>query len=106
MPPLDGSTSALAPPRVSMTGLGYDDDEVPFDFDHTFDCFDIVSLGDLSQNFTQLFLGSLSGHLTLLAQQVGSGATDSHDAAFGDGNNSRRRPVHGWIVQSSAWITA
>jgi hypothetical protein len=23
-----------------------------------------------------------------------------HDAQFGDGNNSRRRPVHGWIVQN------
>ncbi len=98
---LDGSTSALAPPRVSVTGLGWDDDETPFNWDHTFDCFDIVSLGDITPNFTQPFTGSLSGHLTMTPQPVGSGAaTDSHDAQFGDGNNSRRRPVHGWIVQN------
>jgi hypothetical protein len=27
-------------------------------------------------------------------------ANDSHDAEFGDGNNVRRRGVHGWIVQN------
>jgi len=97
---LDGSVSALAPPRVSIGGLGYDDDEVSFDWEYTFDCFDVVSLTDLSQNFAQLFLGSLSGHLSFASQQVGSGATDSHDATFGDGNNSRNRGVHGWIVQN------
>ena len=85
---------------ISIFGLGYDDDEVSFDWDYTFDCFDVVSITDLSQNFAQLFLGSLSGHLSFAPQQVGSGATDSHDATFGDGNNSRRRPVHGWIIQN------
>ena len=62
---------------------------------------DVVSLTDLSQNFAQTFLGSLSGHLSFISQQVGSGATDAHDATFGDGNNSRNRGVHGWIVQNA-----
>ena len=98
---LDGSTSALQPPRVSVTGLGWDDDEVFFNWDHTFDCFDVVSLLDITPNFSQTFqLGSLSGHLTMTPQPVGAGGVDSHDAQFGDGNNSRRRPVHGWIVQN------
>ena len=97
---LDGSVTALAPPRVSVTGNCWNDDELAFDFSHTFDCFDVVSLGDMSPNCTQQFLGSLSGHLDLRAEQVGSGFNDSHDATFGDGNNSRRRPVHGWIVQN------
>jgi hypothetical protein len=95
---LDGT--ANTPPRISVQGLGYNDDEIPFDFGYAFDCFDIVSLDDLSLNFRQPFLGSLSGHLILLAQAVGSGSNDVHDSTYGDANNSRRRPVHGWIVQS------
>ena len=96
---LDGSTTALAPPRVSMAGLCFNDDEVSFDFSHTFDCFDVIAISDMSANCSQPFLGSLSGHLILMPQQVGTGGNDSHDATFGDGNNFRRRPVHGWIVQ-------
>ena len=34
-------------------------------------------------------------------QQIGTGSpNDVHDQGFGDGNGVRRRPVHGWIVQS------
>ena len=97
---LDGTTGNPTAPRVALAGLGYNDDEVPFDFQWEFDCFDIVHLTDMSQNFAQLFLGSLSGHLQLVPQAVGTPGTDVHDAQFGDGNNSRRRPVHGWIVQN------
>jgi hypothetical protein len=97
---LDGTTGNPTAPRVAVAGLGYNDDEVPFDFQWEFDCFDIVRLQDMSANFDQTFLGSLSGHLQLVAQPVGTPGTDVHDAQFGDGNNSRRRPVHGWIVQN------
>ena len=97
---LDGTTGNPTAPRVAVAGLGYNDDEVPFDFQWEFDCFDIVQLQDMSQNFAQTFLGSLSGHLQLVPQPVGTPGTDVHDAQFGDGNNSRRRPVHGWIVQN------
>jgi hypothetical protein len=97
---LDGTTGNPTAPRVSVAGLGYNDDEVPFDFQWEFDCFDIVALQDMSANFAQDFLGSLSGHLQLVPQPVGTPGTDVHDAQFGDGNNSRRRPVHGWIVQN------
>jgi len=97
---LDGTTGNPTAPRVAVAGLGYNDDEVPFDFQWEFDCFDIVQLQDMSQNFAQNFLGSLSGHLQLVPQPVGTPGADVHDAAFGDGNNSRRRPIHGWIVQN------
>ena len=97
---LDGTTGNPTAPRVAVGGLGYDDDENFFDFQHEFDCFDIVALSDMSLNFTQVFNGgSLSGHLQLVPQPVAT-ANDVHDAAYGDANNSRRRPVHGWIVQS------
>ena len=95
---LDGTTGSSTP-RVSLGGLAYDDDESFFDFSHEFDCFDIVALGEITLNFTQPFLGSISGHLQLVPQPTAS-TNDAHDAAYGDGNNSRRRPVHGWIVQS------
>ena len=97
---LDGTTGNPTAPRVSVAGLAYNDDEVAFDFQHEFDCFDVVGLANLSLNFTQPFLGSLSGHLQLVPQQVGTPGHDVHDATYGDGNNSRRRPVHGWLVQS------
>ena len=97
---LDGTTGNPTAPRVAVGGLGYDDDENFFDFQHEFDCFDIVALTDMSANFSQVFNGgSLSGHLQLVPQPVAT-ANDVHDAAYGDANNSRRRPVHGWIVQS------
>jgi len=94
---LDGTVGSTAP-RVALGGIAYDDDESFFDFQHEFDCFDIVALDEISLNFTQPFLGSLSGHFQLVPQPVAT-ANDAHDAAYGDANNSRRRPVHGWIVQ-------
>ncbi len=96
---LDGTTGNTTVPRVALGGIGYDDDESFFDFQHEFDCFDIVALQDISLNFTQPFLGSIAGHLQLVPQPVAT-ANDSHDALYGDGNNARRRPVHGWIVQN------
>ncbi len=96
---LDGTAGNPTVPRVAVGGLAFDDDENSFDFQHEFDCFDIVALDDISLNFRQAFLGSISGHLQLVPQPVGTG-NDVHDAAYGDGNDSRRRPVHGWLVQS------
>jgi len=98
---LDGKTGNPVLPRVSVSGLAFDDDENAFDFSHVFDCFDIVSLDDLSANFALLFPNSPSGHLLLVPQQVGTGSpNDVHDQGFGDGNGVRRRPVHGWIAQT------
>ena len=97
---LDGTTGNPTAPRASVSGLAYNDDELYFDFQHEFDCFDIVPLAAITPNFTFPFLGSLSGHLQLVPQPVGTVGTDVHDASYGDANNSRRRPVHGWIVQS------
>jgi hypothetical protein len=102
---LDGTGGNIPVPRARLGGLAYDDDETPFDFGWEFDCFDIAALEDIDPNFrfvpgSPLGLGSLSGHLQLVPQPIATG-NDFHDAAYGDGNNVRRRAVHGWIVQST-----
>ncbi len=110
---LDGTTGAQAP-RAMVSGLIYNDDEQFTDFQYVFDCFTIVPLANtddgvpnsepgLDQNFiydpnSTLGLGSIVGHLELVAQPVASD-NDVHDDQYGDGNDTRRRPVHGWIVQ-------
>jgi hypothetical protein len=50
----------------------------------SFECF---SLSDVT--------GPLDG-IPVLAPQPAATANDAHDALFGDGNDVRRRPVHGW----------
>ncbi len=101
---LDGTTGGLPTPRAKLGGFGYNDDEVAFDFSWEFDCFDIVPLEEVNPNFQynletpSLGLGSISGHLELVPQPIASAGPDAHDAAYGDGNNSRKRGVHGWIV--------
>ena len=102
---LDGTTSNAAPPRAAVSGLGWDDDETPFNWSHEFDCFDVVDLLDITNNFSQEIMagavpGTLSGHLTMTPQPIAT-AADSHDVEFGDGNGTRRRAVHGWIVQQA-----
>jgi hypothetical protein len=101
---LDGGTGVIPVPRARLGGLAYNDDEEYFDFQWEFDCFDIVSLIDIDPNFEfdddgVLGIGSMSGHLQLVPQPIAT-PNDSHDAEFGDGNNVRRRGVHGWIVQN------
>ncbi len=103
---LDGAVGNLPVPRVKLGGFGYNDDEVAFDFSYEFDCFDVVALDDVNPNLRfhdgqSVGLGSISGHLQLVPQVIASGGFDVHDAIHGDGNNSRRRGVHGWIVQSA-----
>lgn len=98
---LDGNLGNPTLPRVSLAGIAFDDDEMPFDFSHAFDCFDIVDFSSLSPNFALIAPGSNGGHLQLFPRQVASQGNDVHDAGFGDGNNIRRRPVHGWIVQAA-----
>jgi hypothetical protein len=82
---LDGTTGNPQPPRVALSGLAYGDDGASSDFQLQFDCFDIVASA-----------GGGAAHLVLVPQPVGTPGTDLHDAQFGDGNNSRRRAVHGW----------
>jgi hypothetical protein len=101
---LDGGTGNVPTPRARLGGVAYNDDEQYFDFQWEFDCFDIASLRDIDPNFEfvpggPLGLGSMSGHLQLVPQPVAT-ANDAHDAEYGDGNNVRRRGVHGWIVQN------
>ncbi len=103
---LDGTVGNLPTPRVKVGGFAYNDDEVAFDFTFEFDCFDIVALDDINENYRfvdgALGLGSLSGHLEMVPQPIASGGFDVHDAEYGDANNVRRRGVHGWIVQNVA----
>ncbi len=99
---LDGTVGS--PPRVKIGGFAYDDDEQYFDWTYQFDCFDIVALEELDVNFAYTGgasgLGSIAGHLEIVTQPVANGL-DVHDAAYGDANFTRRRGVHGWIVQEA-----
>jgi hypothetical protein len=100
---LDGTAGNVPVPRARLGGIAYNDDEQFFDFQWEFDCFDVASLVDIDPNFIfldggVLGLGSMSGHLQLVPQPIAT-ANDAHDAQYGDGNNVRRRAVHGWIVQ-------
>ncbi len=102
---LDGTVGNLPTPMAKLGGFAYNDDEVAFDFSYEFDCFDIVALDEINANYTfdpdgALGLGSLSGHLELVPQPIAADGPDAHDAEYGDGNNSRKRGVHGWIVQN------
>ncbi len=100
---LDGTTGGLPLPRAKVGGLAYNDDEVAFDLSHEFDCFDIVALEEMNPNLYYtggaVGLGSVSGHLELVPQPIGTASDDSHDQEFGDKNNVRTRAVHGWIAQ-------
>ncbi len=102
---LDGTVGNLPVPRAKLGGFAYNDDEVAFDFSYEFDCFDIVALDDINQNYFfdpsgVLGLGSISGHLEIVSQPIAAAGPDAHDAEYGDANNSRKRGVHGWIVQN------
>ncbi len=99
---LDGTTGQLPPPRARLTGVAYNDDEVPFDFQYEFECFDIVALDEIDPNFVGGFpgLGSFVGHVQLRPHPIGRAGFDAHDAMYGDGNSIRTAPVAGWLVQS------
>jgi hypothetical protein len=102
---LDAAAGSTPAPRVRIGGLAFNDDEEFFDFGHQFDCFDIVALDAIDPNFafsaSGSGLGSIVGHVSFSSQPAAS-PNDIHDAAFGDANSVRRRPVHGWIVQDVA----
>jgi hypothetical protein len=93
---------------VALGGLTYNDDEEWCDWDWEFDCFDIAALEDIHPCH-QFYpsgdprgLGSISGHLEMYSQSILTAAGDSHDVNFGNGDGSRNRGVHGWIVQNVA----
>ena len=103
---LDFATGSLPLPRVALGGVTYNDDEEWCDWDWHFDCFEIVALEDI-HSCHQLYpppdprgLGSMSGHLEMWPQSILTAAGDSHDENFGNGDGSRIRGVHGWIVQN------
>ncbi len=104
---LDGTVGNIPGPRAKLGGFIYNDDEVAFDLTYEFECFDIVALDDMNPNaaFTAgggIGLGSISGHLEMTSQPIATSGWDVHDAQYGDGNNVRRRGVHGWLVQSTS----
>jgi hypothetical protein len=84
------------------------------DWEWTFECFDIVELHELSSfhswygtidvygvtQLNPLGLQSISGHLAMFAQEAVT-PDDQHDVEFGDGDGSRNRGAHGWIVQNA-----
>ena len=101
---LDGTVGNLPVPRVKIGGYAYNDDEVAIDLSYEFDCFDVVALDDINANIaydndSAVGLGSPVGHLELVPQPIAAGF-DAHDAEYGDSNGSRKRAVHGWLVQN------
>lgn len=106
---LDGLTGQA--PEVRLGGSYFDDDEQGDSYDHTFKCMDVVSLTTLDPNFedNQLCDGEgadvvalsgaegeddCAGHFDMAGKLV-TNAQDDPDAV-----KQRKRPVHGWIVQS------
>jgi len=110
---LDGTPGQLPPPRVATSGIGQFSQQIlpfgppeilTFDFSLAFDCFTVVDLLSLSSGFAG-FPGT-DGVLQLTAQAVSTAGFDAHDAAFGDGNSVRRRPVLGWAVERRGGVTS
>lgn len=104
---LDHTLGSSRPPRVALGGLAYGARPEPLDFQYAFDCFDVVAVDEVDPNLfysggSSLGLGSATGRLELTPQPVGAGSFDVHDASFGDANSVRRRPAHGWILESLA----
>jgi hypothetical protein len=108
---LDGTPGQVPAPRVAVWGIGQFmqpilglPETVSFDFSLAFDCFTAVDLLSLSSGFA----GSpgTDGVLRLVAQAVGTAGSDAHDAAFGDGNSVRRRPVLGWAIERRGGVTS
>ncbi len=106
---LDFPTDSIPLPRVAIGGYTYNDDEDWFDWGHEFDCFEIVALGDIDDNMNYyappslLGLGSISGHLEMYPQAIAT-ANDSHDDIWGNGDDTRNRGFHGWLVQNSTGV--
>ncbi len=106
---LDFPTDSIPLPRVAIGGYTYNDDEEWFDWGHEFDCFEIVALGDIDDNMNYyappslLGLGSISGHLEMHPQAIAT-ANDSHDDIWGNGDDTRNRGFHGWLVQNSTGV--
>jgi hypothetical protein len=95
---LDGTTGAA--PDVELKVDFWNDDELKRNADYDFDCFDIVALEDIDPRFRRESLGSSVGHLKI-TPKVASQEDEAraHDIVHGDGNQVRRVPVHGWILQ-------
>ncbi len=95
---LDGTTGAA--PDVELKVDFWNDDELKRNADYDFDCFTIVALEDIDPRFKRYALGSSVGHLQV-TPKVASQQDEAraHDILHGDGNQVRRVPVHGWIVQ-------
>jgi hypothetical protein len=104
---LDFQVGSQPLPRVNLSGWFWNDDEEKMNWQHRFDCFEIVPLGDLSP-FAHYYgpgdprgLGSISGHVEIYVGSSGTGEFDDHDRCFGNGDNIRNRGAHGWLVQNA-----
>lgn len=107
---LDGTIGSGSPPHAHLGVNFYNDDELRRSATHQFDGFDIISLVDpdpsdaiddgIDQRFLRNALGSDSGHLVLTPQSTLPGDA-AHDSQFGDADDLRKTPVHGWLVQEA-----
>ena len=90
---------------VKVGVMAYDDDENMMTGLIDFDCFflgDLTELPGFGQFITRSNSGHLAGHIKLtpgISQSLDSNEVDFPNA-IGDANSFRRRPIHGWILQS------
>ena len=93
--------------QVRVGVMAFDDDENMMADSILFDCFFLGDLTDqmgFGQFITRSAGGHLAGHIKLtpgISQSLDSNEVDFPNQ-IGDANSFRRRPIHGWILQSIA----
>ena len=102
---LDGTVNGGPGILAKLGGFAFDDDENPTSGSLKFDCFTVQDLTEpppygFGRNIQRDFGGHLVGHLQLFPGVALAEDVHEYVPGTGDGSGARRRPVHGWILQS------
>jgi hypothetical protein len=102
---LDGTVNGGPGIIGSLGGYAFDDDENPTSGSLRFDCFTVQDLTEpppygFGRNLRSDFGGHLVGHLQLFPGVALAADVHEYVPGTGDGSGARRRPVHGWVLQS------
>ncbi len=99
----DGRANDVREINAGVSGIAFDDDENQFSGTQTFDCFFAGSLEDIfGSNIARPNGGNIVGHVELFPIGLSADDSNENDPITGNSNGFRRRPVHGWIVQTIA----
>lgn len=104
---LDGKVNAGPGIVAQVVGFAFDDDENFSSGAIEFDCFVVQDVSappphGFGTNIRRDVGGHLVGHLELYPTHTAAFDVHENNPVTGDGNGSRRRPVHGWLVQTTA----